>query len=114
MGRIRVYSALANLKDAEFFRFASAFVSDITTQFNGNLQFVENLRAAGVYRIEISNSSEVLKVSHSLGRVPTGFLVVRAFGAQVIYSADEDSYPWTTSELYLMAGGSVTADIYVI
>lgn len=115
MGRVRTFNIFSNLDTFENFqRFVSSFLGDIIAQFNGKLDFVENIRASGLHSVIFASSSDIQTVDHKLGLVPKGFLVVNPNAAQTVYKPSGSAYTWTDTKVYLQASGALTADIYII
>ena len=115
MAKVGVFSTLSNIRSvSEFMRFASTLMTKLTTEFNGQIDFVENIRAAGPYEIEFPDSSTVKTIEHNLGRLPDGFLVIDRDASAVIYRPSDARYEFTDKKIFLKASAAATATIYVI
>lgn len=116
MSKLQIYSNLTNLKTIEdFSRFCSAFIQDLTGKFNGQLDFVDNIRASGPVTVNFPDGSTVRGISHGLGFTPMGWLTINQTGTGVIYQpAAGTSYGWTTTKIFLQASAGMTAMLYVI
>lgn len=115
MAKLKIFNVLSNLSDdAAFRRYCSAFINELYEQFNGRIQFKENIRASGIFTVEFTGSSDVQTVIHSLGIVPDGFLVISTNAAANIYAPTGSNYTWTEKRAYLQSSGAVTAKIYII
>ncbi len=113
MAKVTVPSTLSNITtQSDLQRFLSAFVSQITQQVNGSLQFHANI--ATTPPIVVGFTSGVIGVSHGLGRVPGGFLVVNLTAAASIYSPQGAAYAWTANAVYLQSSAGVTATLFLI
>lgn len=124
MAKVKIFNVLSNLtKFEDFSRFASALFTDIVQKFNGDISFVENIRATGAgdklnpsepLSVTFASSSEVQTVNHTLGFVPNGFLIVNMTAAASIYAPSGTGNEWTSSAIYLKSSAAVTAKIYII
>lgn len=115
MSSIRIFNNMSNLDSFESFsRFVSAYINELTTQVNGKLDFISNIRASGPFVIGFTNASNIRGVTHSLGFVPQGFLVINQTASASIYQPQGASYGWTDSLVYLQASAGVTASLYII
>lgn len=115
MGRVRTFNVFSNLDDfPDFARFVSAFLSDLIAQFNGTIDFVQNIRASGIHEVTFINSSQVESVSHKLGQIPSGYLIISQTDSQTLYKPSGTQYEWTSNTIYLQSTGSMVAKIYVI
>lgn len=114
MARIRLPSVFSNLDNTNFMRFVSAFLTGLLAEFNGRIDFVENIRASGPISVTFPNSSTVVSVSHALGIVPKGYLVINPNSAQTIYTPIGNQYTWTDTQIFLKASGALVASIYII
>lgn len=122
MSKVKIFNVLSNLtKFEDFSRFASALFTDMVHKFNGDISFVENIRATGAgdknnpsepLSVTFTSSSEVKTVPHTLGFVPNGFLVVNLSAAASIYAPSGND--WTSSVIYLQSSAAATAKIYII
>ena len=114
MGAVAVFSVLSNLVPEQFVRYAGAWISSLTQEFNGNIEFVKNIRASGILAVSFVGT-EVVKVEHTLQRVPSGFLLIKMTdGNATIRSIDSDPQKWTDKVIYLQATATNNAFIYVI
>lgn len=115
MAKLTVPSILSNIPSfQDFQRFASALVNQLTQIINGNLNFKDNFKSSGPFTVAFPNGSTVMPVTHTLGIIPTGVLVIKLDSGQTIYAPSQSTYDWTTSTIYLQASGKVNATIYVI
>lgn len=107
MGAIRVFSNLGNLTDFKAAaRFFAAFIQEATQVINGRLNFVSNFEAAGPYEVSFPTPGAAVAVNHSLGKVPSGYLVVNQSG---LFSVGRPSgLAWTNKTIYLCATANLT------
>lgn len=94
-------------------RFVGAALDSMVTQLNGKLDFGDNIRCVGPLSVVLSGTDPV-KVPHTLGRQPLGYLVIQQDAGQTIYAPNQVMYPWTPTQIYLVATGSVNAQVFVI
>lgn len=115
MSKIRVFNILSNIPTVpDLQRFLSAFINELTQKFNGQIDFVDNIRAAGPYVVGFTNSSQVFSLDHTLNAVPKGFVNIYQTAAASIYAPQGSQYAWTSSTVFLQASAGVTASIYLI
>lgn len=114
MARVKIFNSFNNLDPKEFIRWCSAFVIDLVTQFNGKIDFVENIRASGIHEVVFIDSADIVSVPHNLGRVPDGFIVINLSAPITVYKPAGAAYGWTDTTIYLQASAGATASIYII
>lgn len=95
-------------------RFVGAAFNSILLQLNGKLDFGDNIRCSGPLTVGFTTSSDPVKIPHSLGRQPLGYLVIQQDAAASIYSPNQNMYPWNATQIYLSASAAVNAQIFVI
>lgn len=117
MAGIRIFSVFSNLPTfSEFARFVSAWAGEMVQQFNGNIEFVKNIKAAGPYTVTIT-SGETLAIHHTLGRIATGYLLIFQDQQVALSGVDNETYPWDKDTIYIsrpVGGGSTVVKLYVI
>lgn len=110
MARVLVSDLIQNLKDIEEVkRFLTNSITKIIQQLNGSLEFGPNVRASSS---DVTFDGNVQKVSHGLGLVPQGYIVISQSAAFTIYKAT--SPDWDTNHIFLNASSNGTAKILVI
>lgn len=114
MARVRLYNVFSNLKVEDFMRFVSAFLGSLVDEFNGKIDFVQNIRASGIHSVTFTSGSDIQSVDHKLGRVPSGWLLINLSTTGSIFKPSGAQYEWTSSTIYLQASNSTVAQIYVI
>lgn len=111
MPQIQVPSNLSNLQTIEDLqRFLSAFASQLTSYFNGNIEFVKNIKASGIHTVNFLTTTDPVTVEHGLGSVPKGFLTVGLNTPAIVYGTGT----WTTTQIYLQSSAVAQALIYII
>ena len=113
MGKIRVFNILSNIPWETAQRFLSAWVTEATSQINGNLSLNDNIRGFSTV-IGFTNSSNIRGITHSLGFVPNGYLVTYQTAAASIYAPQGATVSWTSNLIYLQASAGVTASLFII
>lgn len=89
-------------------RFTAQFIRDISEVINGNITFGENITSQ---IIQVSfTGAQTIQVPHSLGRVPTGYLVIGRNANVNIFDGGPSS---TTQTLSVQSSGAVNASILV-
>lgn len=86
-------------------RFTADAFNSLLTQFNGNLDFGDNIRTSGPIAVEFSNTLPT-KINHGLGRIPQGFFVTYLDRAAIIYTPNKSQFPWTDSQIYAQSNTS--------
>lgn len=110
--RLIAWPNISNLtKLDDVVRFVSNYLEKIPPILNGGIQFGDNIRSRGPFEFKIVAASQVVKVSHTLGFVPAGYLLVYQNASASIYAADAIAYPWTNTDVYLTASAAVTGRV---
>lgn len=113
--KVQIPNNLTNLtKFEDFSRFCSAFISDLVSKINGNLSFKDNIKASGPTIVGFTNSSQIVGITHSLGVIPSGFLVINQTSSASVYAPQNALYAWNSSLIYLQASAGTTATIFII
>lgn len=103
---------VATWEDAR--RYVSEALTSILTQFNGKIDFGDNIRSAGPITVSFPNSSAVLAVSHSLGRIPTGYIILTQSAAGNVLVPAGANYAWTSSFMFLQASAAMNVTFYAV
>ncbi len=111
MPKIKASSDFSKIKTSEEFqRFVSIYLAELGGVVNGKLEFQENIKSQ-VVRVSFSAGATDLAVPHSLGRIPTGYMVTRLDSGGVgIYDGDQ---AWTDTTIYLRASGVTGAEVLI-
>lgn len=96
----------------ELRRFTAVAFDRLLRQVNGGLNFGQNIFASGPNTVEFSGSGDIVKVPHSLKKVPDGFIVINLTTAIILYKASAPE--WSASDIYLSANGAGIATIWVL
>jgi len=75
-----------------------AYTSDLARLLNGGLRFSDNHNAETVAVADTGGANTEFTVTHSLKRIPVGFLVVSRTGTGVVYNSGTT---WTATAIYL-------------
>jgi len=97
--------------DRDVYNEIQDIVRDIASILNNGLLFEDNFD--GLYVDYTSNATPDTEdtVSHGLGRVPTGFLVVNLDKAGIVY---DGGTAWTSTNIYLKCNvASVATKIFI-
>lgn len=91
-------------------RFLSQAMSNISQILTNRVSFTDNMDAQ-VLDIEITQSNQ--QITHTLGRVPIGFIVLSKTSAEEIYRG---SVEWTDKHIYLSSSSiiNISAKIAII
>lgn len=115
MSQVKIPSVFSNITGlADFQRFVSAWAQDITAKFNGQIDFVENIRARGPFGATFTGTGSTQVITHNLGIVPTGYLVISKTSSCEVYATDAMRRTWsgTTMSVAGTAAGGVM--LYII
>lgn len=108
MTKIQSATDVSNLKDIEQLkRFVSIALNEFKDIVNGNLTFGENIKTK---LLNVTFSGVEASVSHGLGFVPNGYIIVGKSGDFNVYNG---TTAWTTTNLFLLASGNGSAKILV-
>ncbi len=111
MPKIKASSDFSKIKTAEEFqRFVSIYLAELSSVINGKLEFQDNIKCQ-IVGVSFEAGATDLAVPHSLGRVPTGYMVTRLFsGGVMIYDGNE---AWTDTTIYLRSSGATGAEVLI-
>lgn len=107
--RVVTRLTLSNVRNQEeLIRYASQDISSIADILNGGLDFT-NFRAATVDVVfKAANSSQ--QVTHKLGKIPTGYIVVKKSVSMVVYDGVGDA---TDQDIFLKSSAIGTARLVI-
>jgi len=110
--RLIGYPNVSNVQSWEDLRrYCANFFEKLPGILNGGIQFGDNIKSQGPIEFKIIAASQVVKISHTLGYVPAGYLLVYQNASASIYAADSSTYPWTNTDIYLTASAAVTGRV---
>lgn len=113
MAKVVIRPGMSNLKEwEELRRFTSMGFESLVDEVNGRLDFVANIRASGPHTVTFQTSADIMTITHNLGKVPQGFLMIDLNAGEVVYRPI--SPVWTAQKAYLQASGAVTATVLII
>lgn len=95
--------------DTERWRYAAIFLDQVKTILNKGITFGDNFSAKFV-SVNFTAAATDYAVVHSLGRVPTGYIICSTSASMNVYTG---SSAWTTSTIYLRASATGTALVLV-
>lgn len=107
-----VVQNISNCAPTEMPRFTAINFDVIATQLNGNLEFGPNIKASTTV-VVFPAASQVVAVPHTLGRTPTGYLVVKQDVAGSVLTS-ETTNQWTANVIYLNASAAMTATLIIV
>lgn len=112
MALLKFPGLFQNLKTVEqITNFLTQWAQEVINQVNGRLTFVDNVRASGPFVVTFPTAATDVKVPHSLGDTPQGFIVINASAAMSVY---QGSLPWTDQAVYLRASAVGNATVYFV
>lgn len=95
-------------------RFTSNFLELLPPILNGGIEFGKNIRSDGPLQFTITEANQVVPLAHTLGFIPMGYLLIYQTTNAVVFVADESTYPWTETTVYLTASAAVRARVILI
>jgi hypothetical protein len=110
LGKIAQQPNVSNLEKWETLRdYSSILFSGIIDLVSGNLSFKDNFKCKAI-TVVFSSANTNTTVKHSLGFVPSGYIVTKRSGSFNIFSG---TTAWDTNNIYLQTS-AVPATIDVI
>ncbi len=91
-------------------RWAAQMFKDIGKAFNGQITFGDNIQSSRATAVFPGSGADV-RVSHGLGRVPSGYIVISSSANITVFNGATAN---TESELYVQASGAGSATLLVI
>lgn len=109
--KIKTAVNLSNLTTLEEVnRYYPQSITSIVEAINGNLSFQDNL-STNIQSITFPSASTSVAVTHNLGKLPVGYVVIGKSGNVQIWDGTPAA---DTQKIYLQASGAVTATVMVI
>lgn len=109
MSQITASTKLEAVKPEELGRFSEIFAEDVVRVVNGQLDFATNFTAKTI-SVTFSTPSVDVSVSHGLGRVPIGYIIVSLSAPLVVYTGIG---AWSTGTITLRASAAGIATLLV-
>ena len=94
-------------EDDKKWNFVAQFLDNIKELLNSGLRFSDNFDAR-IVSATFTAANTDLSVSHSLGRVPTGYVVLSLSASMIVYTG---ASAWTSSTISLKASAAGTASL---
>jgi hypothetical protein len=91
-------------------RWSAQMFKDIGSAINGQIAFGENIQSTRASATFTAANTEV-RVSHSLGRVPSGYIVISSSANISVFNGGSAN---TETDLYVQASGAGTVTLLVI
>ena len=83
--KIKVPQDISNIQDFENFRrYCSVAVNQLVDVVNGNIDFVDNC-GTSLVSVNFTAANAEVRVSHRLGRIPNGWIVVSPTASMQVY-----------------------------
>lgn len=112
MAQVKAPASFQGISDTlELGRFITGFIQALIQQVNGGLDFGANVRAYGPAPITFVTANTDVRIVHTLGKVPTGYLVVNSSVAMRVFNG---ATAWTQNTIFLRSDTVGVATIYVI
>lgn len=109
--KVRASPDVSNLPDLDQVkRFATIVLREITDVLNGQITFVDNIRQE-IHSVTFDAADTDVSVSHGLGRVPTGVVVLGLTAAMIVYDGSTGN---TVDAVYLRSSATGTARVMFI
>jgi len=87
------------------------FLKLLVTQFNGNVQFNQNIKSSSLLTANFTAINTDLVITHNLGQLPVGYLIVGLSAAMIVYTG---SVAWTSNTICLRSSVLGTVNFYAI
>lgn len=101
---------LSNLGTSDDFnRYGSQSIKQIIDVINGKLNFQDNIESQ-IVSVSFGTANQDVSASHSLRRVPTGFIPVGLSAAMIVYNGSTSN---TDGIIYLRSSAVGTAQVLV-
>lgn len=107
-----IITNVSNMSGSDIPRYCSMNFQNIDTQLNGNIEFGANIKSSST-PVVFQTANTVVAVSHTLGRVPQGYIVIKQNAAGSILTS-ELTNPWTSTTIYLNASAAMTATLIIV
>lgn len=108
MAKITSGADSPNTKDLpSLITFVNMFSNDVSAALNGGLTFQDNF-ASQIKDVTFDHSNTEQTIEHTLKKVPTGYLVIKAAAATNIYTG---STSWTNKLIYLKVDVATTVTL---
>lgn len=107
MSKVISSTEMDKIPKEEIPRYLTIVLADIVKQINGGLDFGTNFNASSVSAI-FSSANTDTAISHGLGRVPAGYLVLGSSAAMQVYDGVTDD---SNLLAYLRSSAVGTANI---
>lgn len=115
MARVNSVSTLVQgLKSVpDLARFVASALDAILTQFNGKIDFGDNVRTFGPVTVVFSTTLPT-KINHELGRTPVGYFITSADRVVSVYTPNKTSFPWNDTQIFVQSNtASASVDILI-
>jgi predicted RNA-binding protein with EMAP domain len=109
--KIKTILSVTNVEDwNELRRFVTQMIDSIIDTVNGKLDFQENI-VSSIHSVVFPSANTQIEVSHGLGKIPTGYILVKASAAMSIYDGTSSN---TDNKLYIKSTAQGSATVIVI
>lgn len=109
MGKVTASTDINQVKADEVAKFTDLALQDIVAQLNGEITFGENIKCR-LLSVTFSAANTEMAVSHTLGKVPRGYLPFSLSASANVYDGDSGS---TNSVIYLKASAPATVGLII-
>ncbi len=108
--KIKTIQDISNVQSWEDLRrYSSQSINDLVTVVNGKIDFVDNC-STSLAPVQFTKANVEVEVKHSLGRVPSGYIVAGKSASFDIYNG---ASPNTDSTIYVKGTVAGTATLLV-
>jgi hypothetical protein len=102
----KIFPKPADQKDRDLFFVLDSLVSEVKAILNGGIKFSDNFDAKMVSFTSSATPDAENTVTHTLGKIPTGYIVYSRNKAAVLY---DGTTAWSTTSIYLKSNVASTA-----
>lgn len=115
MSKVQTAISVSNVASwQDLRRYVDIALNRIVSEFNGNINFVDNIAASGPLFASFTASAVPVTITHSLGKVPTGFLLVSTDAPISVYAYNGPVVAFLQKSVTLAANGAGNIRFYVV
>jgi len=90
-------------------RYTSITLDQIESILNGGITFLDNFQAS-IVNVSFTMANTEMQISHTLGRVPSGYILINASAAMIIYNGGSAN---TANDIFLKSSAVGSGQILV-
>lgn len=110
MGQLKQVYNITTIDAKDVQKFVGLMMENIVQVLNGNLEFISNIKSSIISATFNATNTET-QFSHTLGKVPIGYIVLSSTAAMSVYSG---TTPFTNGLIFLKSSATGTASLLLI